>query len=717
VELSPFQAAIDAGVKAVMIAHITYSGFPETDGLPATLNPYFIQQILKKEMGFKGLVISDAMDMGGIKKHFWSGDAAVRAINSGIDLILLPPNFDMTFQFILNAVKDGRISLNRIDQAVLNILKAKRELHLWNKPTVDLKQVEVTINRPDHLNQAMQMADASITLVRDENKILPMHADDIDSLILITITDGIYGYEYQQRLLDEVSIRVPAVKSILIDSQSGKDQILNAITQSENADAMIVGMFVRWASYKGSITLPDTTIALIQQLFKIPKAMAVISFGSPYILNQIRDVHSFLCAYDTTPLAVGAAVRAIFGEIKIQGHLPVSLFDRYKSGWGIQKPVYSMTLQPEIDNERFSEAFHVLEQAMADSIFPGAQVAVVHKNELICSEGFGHQTYDVNSAEVNTGTLYDLSSLTKVAATTSIAMQLFEEEKIALDIPVCSYLPQFKGHNKDSVTIRHLLTHSSGLPGWEPLWEFSGNRSEALAHIYRRPLVYEPGDSTIYSDLGIILLGEIFQIVSGKSIDRLTKEIMIEPLELKTLTYMPPDSIFWMIAPSEIGGELNREVIQGKVHDDNTYFLGGISSHAGLFSNAEDLAIISAMFLNKGIYKHHRFFQPATVKRWTTRQNLPEGSERALGWDTPSDTGSSAGDYFSVESYGHLGFTGTSLWIDPVREIAIVLLTNRTFPTRNKEGIFQVRRDFHNAVMKELLKDKADTLSQSKSVN
>jgi CubicO group peptidase (beta-lactamase class C family) len=371
----------------------------------------------------------------------------------------------------------------------------------------------------------------------------------------------------------------------------------------------------------------------------------------------------------------------------------------------------------EVDNQRFFKAFDVLEKAIADSVFPGAQVAVVNKNKLICSEGIGHLTYDVNSAKVSTGTLYDLSSLTKIIATTSIAMQLFDEEKLALDIPVSSYLPEFKGHNKDSVTIRHLLTHSSGLPGWEPLWEFAGNRSEALAYIYERSLVYEPGDSTIYSDLGIILLGEIFQIVSGKSIDRLTSDIMIEPLELKTLTYMPPDSIAWMIAPSEIGGELNREVIQGKVHDDNTYFLGGISSHAGLFSNAEDLAIISAMLLNNGIYKHHRFFLPATVKQWTTRQNLPEGSERSLGWDTPSDAGSSAGDFFSAGSYGHLGFTGTSLWIDPVREIAIVLLTNRTFPTRHKEGIFRVRREFHNAVMKEIIKEKTDTLSQSKSVN
>jgi beta-glucosidase-like glycosyl hydrolase/CubicO group peptidase (beta-lactamase class C family) len=705
VELLPFQAAIEAGVKAVMIAHITYSGFPEMRGLPSTLDPYFVQQILKKEMGFNGLVISDAMDMGGINKHFWSGDAAVRAINSGIDFILLPPNFDKTYQFILQAVKDGRISVNRIDQAVKKILNAKSELGLWKKQVIDLNHVEAIVNQQAHRQQARQMADASVTLVRDQNEIFPLHADQMDSILVVTITDGIFGYDYQQRLLDEITLRVPVAKSILIDAQSKKDQIINVINQSRTMDAVVVGMFVRWASYKGSITLPDSTIALIQQLFQIPQTLAVISFGSPYIIKQIYTVPSFLCVYDTTPLAVGAAVRALFGEIPIKGHLPVSLTEKYTFGWGINKPIYPMAIEPEIDNERFKEALNILEQGILDSVFPGAQVAVVHRNKLICSQGIGHLTYELNSPEVNAGSIYDLSSLTKVVATTTIAMRLSEGEKIGLDIPVNSYLPEFSGANKDSVTIKHLLTHSSGLPSWEPLWEYASDRSEALSYICDLPLIYHPGDSMVYSDLGIILLGEIIQNVTGQQLDRFVRDSIAGPLGLKTLNYMPEDSLTGSIAPSEIGGELNRGLIQGSVHDDNTYFLGGISSHAGLFSNAEDLAVFSVMCLNEGIYKHHRFFHPATVKEWTTRQNLPAGSERALGWDTPSDNESSAGDYFSAQSYGHLGFTGTSLWIDPVREIAIILLTNRTFPTRYNEGIFKVRRDFHNAVMKEILKN------------
>jgi CubicO group peptidase (beta-lactamase class C family) len=609
----------------------------------------------------------------------------------------------MTYQFILQATKEGRIAKSRIDQAVLKILQAKRELRLGVQTTVDLKEAEATVNTKTHRQKAERMADDAITLVRDEKSSLPLYADEIDSMLVITITDGIHGYEYQERLFNEVSRRVPGIRQFLIDSNSGRDHIMRIVSQSEHADAIIIGMFVRWASYKGSITLPDTTISLIQQLFKIPKRMAVISFGSPYILNQLHDTPSFLSAYDTTPLAVGAAVRATFGEIPVRGRLPVSLSELYPAGLGLEKPVYPMELVNAVDNVRFSDAFHILEDAVSDSVIPGAQVAVVHKNRLIASKGIGHFTYDPSSPEVNTGTLYDLSSLTKVLATTPLAMRLFEQEKISLEIPVNSYLPEFRGVEKDSVTLRHLLTHSSGLPAWEPLWEYTENRTEAISHICKMPLMYQPGDSTVYSDLGIILLGEIIGIVTGQPLNRLVSDSLADPLNLKTLTLLPEETLNSQIAPAEIRGELNRGVIQGQVHDDNAYFLGGIAGHAGLFSNAEDIAIFSEMLLNKGIYRHYRLFQPSTVDQWTNRQDLPPGSERGLGWDTPSDHGSSAGDYFSEGSYGHLGFTGTSLWIDPVREVAIVLLTNRTYPTRYNEGIYQVRRKFHNSVMQEIL--------------
>lgn len=216
----------------------------------------------------------------------------------------------------------------------------------------------------------------------------------------------------------------------------------------------------------------------------------------------------------------------------------------------------------------------------------------------------------------------------------------------------------------------------------------------------------------IYSDLGIIMVGEILKTVTGKPVDQLARQMIYKPMGMSNTMYNPPKELLPRIAPTEIGGSMNRGLIHGEVHDENTYFFGGVSSHAGLFSTAEDLASLSQMLLNGGIYRHHRFLKPQTIKYWTTRQELPPGSDRALGWDTPSDEGSSAGDYFSKGSFGHLGFTGTSVWIDPNRKIAIILLTNRVYPTRERGGMYQVRREFYNRAMKALLEKIGEPVPQ-----
>ncbi|MEL6824378.1 MAG: serine hydrolase, partial [Calditrichota bacterium] len=294
---------------------------------------------------------------------------------------------------------------------------------------------------------------------------------------------------------------------------------------------------------------------------------------------------------------------------------------------------------------------------------------------------------------------------TKVASTALSAMRLWEQKRIRLDIPVKSYLPAFSGGDKDSVTIRHLLTHSSGIHWWADLWNKAQNRQEALEYIYSLPLNYTPGDSMIYSDLGMIMLGEILEMVTGEKQDKFADRLIYRPLGLKNTMYTPDKSRLPRIPPTEIGGSMNRGLIHGDVHDENTHFLDGVSSHAGLFSTADDLAAIGQMLVNGGVYNHRRLLKPSTIQEWTSRQNLPENTDRALGWDTPSDEKSSAGDYFSSGSFGHLGFTGTSFWVDPNREIVVVLLSNRVHPTRERGGMYQVRRDFHQAVMKALVND------------
>lgn len=703
VELPPFKAAVEAGVKFVMVAHITYSDVPSMQGRPATLDPYFNEEVLRKQFHFQGLIVTDAMDMGGVVNNYWSGEAAVRAINSGIDMILMTPNFESTYRFVVQAVKDGRISVERIDQSVRRILQAKYEQGLYQKPVINLDELENVMGRPEHVRQAEEIANLAMTLVKDQQHVFPLQADKIDSIGVLTITDGDYGLLYESRLRQEVSKRVPNVLIGLIDYRSCQADILKLKEVMNSAQAVIIGLFVRWGSYKGSVSLSDSTVALLKDLFHLDKPIAVISFGSPYLIRQLPETPSYLCSYDTSPLAIRAAVRATFGEIPLQAKLPVSIPNNYQIGDGLERTAYYMELETEPQDSLFKSAYQVIEGAIADSIFPGAQIAIVKDNKILAHRGFGRQTYDANSPPVTTKTIYDLASVTKVTATTLIAMKLYEQKLIRLDIPVNSYLPHFKGGLKDSITLRHLLTHSAGIRAWDRLWEHASNRQEALEYIYNLPLEYTPGDSMVYSDLGIIMVGEVLETVTGKTIDQLAQDLIIKPLGLKSTMYNPPQNLWKDIAPTEIGGDLKRGLIHGTVHDENTFFLGGVSSHAGLFSTAEDLAVLSQMLLNKGIYRHQRFYNPQTIKEWTTPQNLPPGSNRALGWDTPSAKGSSAGDYFSPGSFGHLGFTGTSIWIDPVEKIAVILLTNRVHPTRERQGIYRIRRSFYNEVMKALL--------------
>jgi len=352
------------------------------------------------------------------------------------------------------------------------------------------------------------------------------------------------------------------------------------------------------------------------------------------------------------------------------------------------------------------EAFHVLESAIEDSIFPGAQVALVRDNNMVIYRGFGRQTYNKKSPDISTRTIYDLASVTKVVATTLTAMRLWEQGKLDLDAPVYRYLPDFRGAQKDSVTLRHLFTHSAGLHWWVDLWNKAETKDEALAFIHELPLDYAPGDSMIYSDLGLILIGEILEKVTGRQIDQLAAELVFSPLGMTDTQFNPSKTNLTRIAPTERGGSMNRGLIHGDVHDENTHFLSGVSTHAGLFSTVEDLAALARVLINGGEFGSVRLFSEGTLKYWTTHQNLPEGSNRALGWLTPSSENSSAGDYFSSSSFGHTGFTGTSIWVDPERKIAVVLLTNRVHPTRKRGGMHQVRRDFHNAIMKALFGDR-----------
>lgn len=332
--------------------------------------------------------------------------------------------------------------------------------------------------------------------------------------------------------------------------------------------------------------------------------------------------------------------------------------------------------------------------------FPGGVLAVGRRGALFHLYPFGRLTYEADAPPVTADTLYDLASLTKVVATTTMAMILVDEEKLDLDQPVQELLPGFQGAGKEAVTVRHLLTHSSGLPALAPLYQEIQGREAYVERIQAMDLVYPVGSQSTYSDLGIILLGAILERAAGQPLDAFVRARVLDPLEIRDTLFRPSPDLRSRIAPTEIDPWRGR-LVQGEVHDENAFAMGGVAPHAGLFGTAGDLARFAQMLLNRGTLDGHRIVSRRTVDLFTRRAGIP-GSDRALGWDTKSPEGSSAGTLFSPNSFGHTGYTGTSVWIDPERGLFVILLTNRVHPTRENNLIREVRPAVADAVVRAL---------------
>jgi CubicO group peptidase (beta-lactamase class C family) len=349
-------------------------------------------------------------------------------------------------------------------------------------------------------------------------------------------------------------------------------------------------------------------------------------------------------------------------------------------------------------DEQFPSAFSILEKAIAARAFPACSLAITFRGELVAHKALGRFTYDPASPEVTTASLFDLASLTKVVATT-MAMILYERGLLDLEAPLTAIVPEFTNNDsrRREVTLRMLLAHSSGLPAYEKLFLRAKTREDLLQAAFTTPLAAAPGARAEYSDVGFIILGVVLERLADEALDAFCQREIFGPLGMANTTFNPTRALKDSIPPTADDRTFRHRIIQGEVQDENASILGGIAGHAGLFSAAEDLAIFAHAMLNSG----HPILRPATVELFSRRESAPEGTSRALGWDTPSAP-SQSGKYFSPRSFGHLGYTGTSLWIDAEHQLSITLLTNRTWPDCQNEAIKQVRPAFCDAVIEAL---------------
>jgi beta-N-acetylhexosaminidase len=706
-ELVPFRAAIAAGVGSIMTAHLNVPALEPDPNTPATLSSNVLTGLLRQQLGFEGLVVTDAMDMGGITVRFAPGDAAVRAFLAGADALLMPPVPDAAYDALLEAAKSGQISQARLDASVRRILLAKAKLGLNKERLVDLNALNEKFGRANWQDEAQEISDRGITLLRDTPKRLPLDGTKPTRALLVSLYADPEPYPGQD-LERELRSRFDTLVALRADTKFAKADTLK-LPSPDSYDIAILALFVRVSDRKGDVDIPADQLPLIDQIYKAGKPVVTVGLGSPYLIERLPQAETWLSAFGISDVAQVSIARALFGQIPIRGHLPVTIPGvDLKAGFGMEVPVNPMTLQPmDVRSEaQLQPAFDVIEKAIAQKAFPGATLAVGYRGK-VSLRSFGKLSYDAKSSATKISTMYDIASLTKVVVTTTLVEKLVEGDfpsPLDLDAPISRYLPEWpRGPQpewRQKVTVRNLMTHTSGLPPFKEYWRTSTGKADTLQRIFAEPLEYEPGTKVVYSDLGIILMAEIIQRLTGKSLDELANAYIFHPLSMKDSMYLPPKSLWPQIAPTEIDNQLRHRLVQGEVHDENAFAIGGVSGHAGVFSTSPDLAAFCQMLLNGGVYAHKRILKRSTIAEFVAPQPLAKNT-RTLGWVVPTE-GSSSGHYFSSHSYGHTGFTGTTIWIDPDRQVFVVLLTNRVNPTRENHKIAEVRPAVHDAIMKAL---------------
>jgi len=723
-ELFPFKQLIAAGLKSVMIAHLEVPALDTTAHEPTTLSKNAVTSLLKNKLGFNGLVVTDAMNMQGVTKYFPSGDAELRAFEAGNDILLMSPDVPVAIGKIKNAVDSSIILQTALEISVKKILAAKFDAGLARWTDID------PTNITDDLNQSIdplrkQVARAAITLVKDDNQILNKINENMRiGYVGINASTSTPLYE---DLLDKFDI----VDALWLPKNCTADSVRKDLETISKYDAVIVGIHNLNFTPGGNYGLSDEEINFLQQAGCRSNVMIAL-MGNAYARQYFCGSSSVIVGYEDDTITEHMVADVLLKKIKPKGKLPVTACIGGQS-------VCPMPAKPTIVTKEFASQLKkvlipadagVVDQTaldrldmfiardIADGVFPGCRVLAAKNGKVFYDKAFGYMKYDKKRA-VDTSTLYDMASCTKVLATTLAVMRLYEQGKLDLNKTIGDYLPQATGTNKAGLHIKDLLLHQAGLRSFIPFFKQSldgdGNLDRTLyrnepkgdftievarnlylrkdypdtmwAHVYSSSL--ENTGKSVYSDLDFYFLAAIVQQITGKRIDKYVDEQFYKPMGLKRITYEPLAKFdTTQIAPTELDNYFRKQLLIGYVHDPGASMLGGIAGHAGVFASAEDVAAIFQMLLNKGVYGTTRYFKAATVDLFTSYQSSI--SHRGLGFDKPTadaDNGGPAGDRCSGLAFGHQGFTGTCVWADPATGIVFVFLSNRVYPTAENTKI------------------------------
>jgi beta-N-acetylhexosaminidase len=691
VELRPFAAAIEAGLASVMTGHLAVPGLGEEAHVPATLSRRILTGVLRGELGFDGLIVTDALEMGGVKNAFAPGEVAVQALLAGADVLLMPPDPLAARAAVVEAVQQGRVPMARLDEAVLRILRAKAKVGLLSGgggPAADFVQ---RIDTEAHRQVADSIAGRGVTLVRDRGGLLPLRAVAGQAgPLVVTLLDRDEG-------AGRTFARTVGGEELRVAADSAEAAIAAVAKRVAAAEHLVLNLHVKVREYAGSVGLPPTLLPVVQAL-RDEQHVVAVSFGSPYLVQQMPAIDSYLCAYTATERTELVAAHGLRGNGWLFGRLPVSIPGVAAAGTGLSLLPDGDVKQGEpvalgVDPALPQQVQALLQQAITDGAFPGAVCLVARHGFVLAEVAVGKVSAAADAAPVTTKTPFDLASLTKVCATTPAVLQLVAAGKLSLDDPVAKWVPAFAGVGKANVTVRHLLAHQAGLPAYERYYRTLAGKDAIVAAAAAEGLMYEPGTGPTYSDLGFVLLMAVVEAASGQPFAAFTQQQVFRPLHMRSARWVPTGGPALAGAAATELDERRGGVVQGFVHDENAFAMGGVSGHAGLFATGLCVLEFGCAMLAGG----KRVLPRALVEQAVAPSGFGGDTTRGLGFQRLAG-GSWAGTEVSPGTFGHTGFTGTSLWCDPRLDLCVVLLTNRVHPTRVNNRITAVRRALHDLV-------------------
>lgn len=726
-ELYPYKKLINQDVDMIMVGHLNIPALDTAAKSVSSVSFPIVSTLLKKEFGYTGLITTDGMEMQGLRKLYPNdGDAEIKCLLAGIDLLLLPGKTDIVIQAIKNAVDSGIIPEELINERCLRVLKFKESKGLFNYVPVDISQIPQKMNSNMAVTINNSIEAKAITLLKNEDYTLPLlrSVEDTlsaDSIALLCIGREEYQSQYQDIAKKYGLVYVYHEKNIPLDQYN---TLLQKVVPYNRVIVAMGGTNQLAGSRYGT---EQTAVTFLDELAKV-KRVVFLHLGNPYALNYfgpLTNYKSIIVTYQPTPNSLESALLACFGKLVCTGTLPVSI-NGFPSGSGIiqsNKPQNFSSL-PDSINSRID---NIINNGIKEKIFPGCVIMATHNGKTIYDKAFGYYTYDHQNA-VTLQTMYDIASITKVAATTLAVMKLYDEHRFELNDKIGEYLPYLKGTNKAGITIAELLTHTSGLAPFIPFYaKIQNNESylrqyktpnfeiqvadnQFLRNDYPDTMRYQIAHSKlnskkyVYSDLNFFLLKEMVEVLSKQSLDQFVADTFYTPMDLSHTCFNPLSHNFTKaeIAPTEKDVTFRKQVVQGYVHDQTAALFHGVGGNAGLFSTAEDLNKIFTMLMNGGSYEGKRYLSASTVALFTSPYEMHGCNYRGLGFSVPVPSGikdivpENAGPH----TFGHTGFTGTSVWCDPENKLIFIFLSNRVYP--NAEPNKLSKSGIRTAVQKEI---------------